>query len=232
MDRFKNIVVLFAIVAISAIFIFSCKKKEDEAELPRNVDFYIRYQSEGNQFNSLCKLSYADSLAAGQPDTASYDITIGGKDMKEIIPPSGAKHYNFKTNMPYAPDYEIKIKSRAGSIISQSTKLGKIDSVKVSNTISKSKGISYSYAGTPLTANESIITMIVTKDGKSASNTIQGPTTTNEMTFKSQDLGLLNDGEVEIYLIRTNTEDVVNNNMNFFIRNEYFSKTYKINLVK
>lgn len=210
--------------------LFSCKKKEADDSFPRNVDFYIRYISEGNQFNSLCKVSYADTLAEGEPDTASYFITLNNKDMKQIISPGGVKHYNLKTAMANSGEYEIRMKEPGGDIISQSTRLTSIDSLQLNPEVSKSKGLTISYAGKPLSANESFIVMIIGDDNKSASTTIQGPTSGQSITVKPQDLALLSDGKADLYLIRTYSDEAVNGKMHFYFRNEYFTKTYRINL--
>lgn len=226
----KNLIRTSVIILAGISLLLSCKKKEANDSFPRNVDFYIRYISEGNQFNSLCKISYADTLAEGEPDTANYFITLNNKDMKQIIPPSGVKHYNLKTVMANPGEYEIKIKEPDGNIISQSTRLTSIDSLQINPDVSKSKGLTISYAGKPLSASESIIVMIISDNNKSASSTIQGPTSGQNITVKPQDLALLNDGKADLYLIRTYSDEAVNGKMHFYFRNEYFTKTYKINL--
>jgi len=74
--------------------------------------------------------------------------------------------------------------------------------------------------------------MIIGKGSKSSSSTIQGPTTDNRLLLKPENLTMLEAGPVDLYLVRTFNQDAVNENMNFYFRNEFFTKTYKVNLVK
>ena len=231
-NRNNNIRTSITLIAVCMTLLIGCKKKETEIQYPRNVDFYIRYLSDGNQFKSLCKVSFADSLAVGETDTTNYNITIGGKDMKQLVAPSGNKNYSLQTNLPYNSDYTINIANPQGKIITQATKLPGIDSVKTEKEISLSKGTTIEYSGKPLSADETIIIMIIGKGSKSSSSTIQGPTTDNRLLLKPENLTMLEAGPVDLYLVRTFNQDAVNENMNFYFRNEFFTKTYKINLVK
>ena len=213
------------------LFLTGCIKDKKTDEFPRNVDFYIRYISEGDQFNSLCKISYADSVAIGEPDTSSYNITVGGKDMKEIVTAKGNKNYNLKMNLPYQSTYDIKIKNRDNQILSQETKLIKIDSLTVEKTISISKGGSIKFHGQPIGQEESLILMLVGKDGKTSSTTVQGPGSSNDILLKADNMSMLTAGPADLYLIRVYSAVITNEHMTFYFRNEYFSKTYKVNLI-
>lgn len=213
------------------LFLAGCVKDKKEDNFPRNVDFYIRYLSEGDQFNSLCKITYADSVATGESDTSNYDITVSGNDMKQIIANNGNKHYNLKTKLPFKNSYEIKIKDKSGDILSQQTKLFKIDSLILDNKISIGKGSTLKYAGTPLDQDESLILMVVSKDGKTSSTDIKGPTTNNEVMLQPQNMTMLSAGMADVYLIRVYSSVITNEDFTFYFRNEYFSKTYKIELL-
>lgn len=224
---------LFAAAIVIIILSFNaCKKKEEKTQYPISIDFYIRYLSEGDQFNSLCKVSYADSLAMGESDTTSYQITIGNKDMKEIIASNGRKHYNLQTKMPYAESYQVNIKNPEGEIYSQKCYLSSIDSVRPEKNISITKGGRLSWFGKSLTDSESIIVMIVGEDGKLSSFTTNGPSTVNELIIKPETLTGLKTGKADLYLVRTTNQDIKKELRNFYFRNEYFSKTYKVEVVK
>lgn len=224
----KNTTILLLVM----IAIISCKRKEETTTYPLNIDFYIRYMSDGNQFNSLCKISYADSLALGESDTTSYNITIGNKDMKQIIAPNGRKHYNLQTQMPFKESYQINIGDPAGVIISQNTYLPYIDSLRPDKTISITKGGSLKWFGKPLTDAESIIVMIVSDDGKSTSFTNNGPSTSNQLIIKAESLTGLKPGKADLYLVRTFNHDITKDLKNYYFRNEFFSKTYKVEVSK
>lgn len=226
-------IVLSAAASLFIILSFNaCKKKEATIKYPINIDFYVRYLSDGEQFNSLCKISYADSLAVGESDTTSYQITIGNKDMKEIIAPNGRKHYNLQTKLPFAESYQINIKDPEGEIYSQQCNLSSIDSVRPDKVISITNGGKLKWFGKAMTDAESIIVMIVGGDGKLSSFTTNGPSTINELVIKPETLTGLKTGPADMYLVRTYNQDVRNEQRNYFFRNEFFSKTYKLEVVR
>lgn len=232
MDIVKYRISILLILFISFSFcLVSCKKDYTDDSFPRNVDVYLRYLAEGNQFSGMCKVTFADTLAIGEPDTANYAITINNKDLKQVIVGNGIKNYTFQTKTPFAHKFEIKMKEPNGDILSKSTKMYSIDSILVNPVVSMSKGMDIQYFGQELSANESIILMLITSDDKSTSTMIQGPASSNTIHLKAEDLQLLPKGMATLYLIRTFNDEEVNGKMHFVIRNEYFSQSKSINLV-
>ncbi|HQP76283.1 MAG TPA: hypothetical protein PL069_02690 [Saprospiraceae bacterium] len=227
MFKLNKVHLFILLVTIAAI---GCKKNESDDNFPRNVDIYMRYLLEGNQFNGLAKVSYADTIAIGEPDTATYFFTINGKDMKQVISPGGIKNYSVKANMPFSDQYEVKIKGPDHSITTKSTKIIPIDSFQLPRAISKSTALNIEYFGSPLNANESIIAMLVASDGKTASATLNGPASSKSINIKADKLSELISGLADIYLIRTYSDEDVTGKLHFFIKNEFYSRTKQVEL--
>lgn len=229
MFKLDNLLLLILIITTLAT---GCKKNDSADNFPRNVDIYMRYLLEGNQFNALSKVSYADTIAIGEPDTATYFFTINGKDMKQVISPGGIKNYSVKSNFPFTDKYEIKIKEPDGTILTQSTKITSIDSFQVPKIVSKSNELSIDYFGNPLNANESIIAMLIASDGKTASATLNGPSSSQSVKIKGEKLSSLVPGPADIYLIKTYSDEDVNGKLHFFIKNEFYSRTKHVELTE
>lgn len=219
-------------ILLTLVIAPGCNSDRSDDNFPRNVDLYMRYMADGNQFSSLCKISFADTLAEGEPDTANYDITINNKDLKKVILNGGVKNYNLLTKMNFKDKFEIKLKGPDGKILAQSTRMNSIDSIRIDEKVNVSEGLTLQYFGKELNANESLILMLISSDDKTFTTTIQGPASSNFIQIKPDDLKILPEGPASIYLIRTYNDEEVNGKMHFFIRNEYFSRSKEITLIR
>jgi hypothetical protein len=112
-------------------------------------------------------------------------------------------------------------------------KASKIEALEVKDSLAhKLKGLTLTWKGEPLAKNETLTALLSDSEGEVAEARIQGATTKSEIQIPGAMFSGLKNGKGTIYIVKTHTEVIDNEQLTTNSTIDFYSKVINVNLVE
>lgn len=210
-------------------FLMSCQteapkqEKSDKSKPSTFANFYVRFFQTQNRTEATA--IFQNGMTQQQSKSLKIEKGVffhNGNMVEREVPKIGTRYKAFYEGS-FSETYKFQFQDPLRGKTDQIIKINPISDFSFEGEISKSKGATLSWIGSPLNENEAIVFLIQDAKNKSRSFELKGRTSSSKMNIASQHLSQLELGTSKIYLVRKQSIAEQKPNLIILVETEFYS---------
>lgn len=198
---------LYIISFFGLFLFFACKadkKTNTNEQAFISSGYYLRYLEEEKELKTEATFQQGDSSANTQAKTYS-GVFFNNQEMafKKLSDANQRYILNTKGDFP-SENIVFSFINDNGQKESQQFSFSSMKNLATKGPASKSKGITVTWEGQALTAQESVICLFSDKNNRTTNTILKGPSEGSQINIPAEKLSALTKGIGKLYLVRKN----------------------------
>lgn len=194
-----------------------------KSEKKRFVDIYTRFLVPENEFKAQIIFLEGDSSEHIRPVQLPSEVTWNGNPLRIKNPGSMELRYEHLKSGPYTARQDFIFKTEAGASGKISIAMDAISGFSIGPTISRAEGATLEITGPPLQAGETLLLLFTDEQGNTLEIPFKGPRKSNTFELSPQMTGSLRPGKHELYLIKQQQRESVQQQRSVYSMVEWYS---------
>ncbi len=210
-------------------FLLSCQteapkqEKSDKTKPSTFANFYVRFfQTQGR---TEATAIFQNGMTQQQAQSLKIEKGVffhNGNMVERNIPKIGTRYQAFYDG-PFSETYKFQFQDPLKGKTDHIVDMNPISAFSFEGEISKSKGATLSWSGTPLNENEALVFLIQDAKNKSRSFELKGRTNASKINVASKHLSKLALGSAKIYLVRKQSKAEQKPNLVILAETEFYT---------
>lgn len=198
--KIKNIPLLLFVL----ISIFSCQSEtKNKPDQPTTFgNFYVRYMEAEKRIKATVDFDYGKNQKEATSLKIENGVFFHNANMKERNIQKIGWRYNYELDGEFSDNFKFRFTEPSNGKMNYNVKINPIQKISIPNGISKSKGMTVNWKGTPLAKNESLVFLIKGKKGNPIHFELKGETLNSQIKVPIENLKALDLGKVKIEIVR------------------------------
>ena len=210
-------------------FLMSCQteapkeEKSDKSKPSTFANFYVRFFQTQNKTEATA--IFQNGMTQQQAKSLKIEKGVffhNGNMVERNIPTIGTRYQAFYHG-PFSETYKFQFEDPLKGKTDHIVEVNSISDFSFKGEISKSKGATLTWDGSPLNKNEAIVFLIQDAKNKSRSFELKGRTNASKINIASKHLSKLELGAAKIYLVRKRSEVEQKPNLVILAETEYYT---------
>lgn len=225
-------ILLFGIIT----FLLSCQteapkeEKSDKSKPSTFANFYVRFFQTQNQTEATATFQSGMTQQQAQPLKIEKGVFFHNGNMVERTIPKIGPRYQALYDGVFSETYRFQFLDPLKGKTDHIVEMNPISDFSFEGEISKSKGATLSWKGSPLNENEAIVFLIQDAKNKSRRFELKGKTSASKIDIASKHLSQLELGAAKIYLVRKQSKAEQKPNLVILAETEYYTKEKGISI--
>lgn len=232
----KNIqlILLFGILA----FLMSCQpeatkeEKSDKTKPSTFANFYIRFLQKENQTEATAIFQNGMNQQKAEPLKIEKGVFFHNGNMVERTIPKIGTRYQTSYDGPFSTTYRFQFQDPLKGKTDHIVQMDPILDFSFEGDVSKSKGATLSWDGSPLNKNEALVFLIQDVKNKVINFELKGKTSASKIDITSKHLSQLELGAAKIYLVRKQSNATQKPNLVILVETEFYTNEKDILILK
>ena len=220
----KNILPVWVFLVICSTGT-GCKRSIDagDTEPQRSLEAYIRFLVPENEYKIQLVFTEGDSAANLRPVEMSRGITWAGQALRAKNRNTPDFRYEMLAPGPYSPRHVFEFEESNGAKRKLVLEMAPIDGFRIGPTVSKESGATLRIEGAALSEGETLLLLFTDDQGTSHQLMFKGPVQSNAFELTPEMLRPLKSGRHELYLIKQQRRESVQNKRTIYSLIEWYS---------
>lgn len=197
--------------------------EEKKSEKKRLVDIYIRFLVPENEYKAQIIFLESDSADNVRPVRLTGDVLWNGHPLRIKNPGSMELRYEYLKSGPFTAQQEFMFQDEKGSSRKIAVAMDPISTFSIGPAISRAEGVVLETTGQPLTAGETLLLLFTDEQGNTREISFKGPRKSNTFQLTPQMTGNLLPGKHELYLIKQQQRESVQQQRSVYSLVEWYS---------
>lgn len=195
----------------------------EKSEKKRFVDVYVRFLVPENEYKAQIIFLEGDSAGNIRPVQSAGDVAWNGQALRIKNPGSMELRYEYLKSGPYTAQQDFMFKDENGSSGKISVAMDALSDFSIASTISRAEGAFLEITGQPLSEGETLLLLFTDEQGNAREIQFQGPSKSNTFELTPQMTGSLQPGRHELYLIKQQQRESVQQQRSVYSMIEWYS---------
>jgi len=225
----RHIILLFF-----AISLFACSNdttNSTNTDIKQYADYYVRYLAGENQLKAEAVFKKGTDSSKAISVQPEGSIFLNQQKLKSFFLSKKNIRFQYEGDKILGDDYIFRFVKDDNTTIDYDAGLKDIKSFSISGIASKSKGITISWEGSPLSDREEIVVLITDEKNKAATQTFQS-SPNNAVTISADKLNKLSTGKGFVYLVRKNFGKEKIQDLNIKSAAEYYTDKIDLEIIE
>lgn len=230
----KNLphILLFGIIT----FLMSCQaeapkeEKSDKSKPSTFANFYVRFLQKENQTEATAIFQNGMTQQQAKPLKIKKGVFFHNGNMVERTIPKIGTRYQANYNGSFSETYKFQFQDPLKGKMDHVVEVNPILDFSFEGEVSKSKGATLTWEGSPLNKNETLVFLISDAKNKSRNFELKGRTNASKITVASKHLSQLELGAAKIYLVRKQSKVEQKPNLVILAETEFYTKEKNISI--
>ncbi len=210
-------------------FLMSCQaeapkvEKSDKSKPSTFANFYVRFFQTQNKTEATA--IFQNGMTQQQAQSLKIEKGVffhNGNMVERDIPKIGTRYQAFYEG-PFSETYKFQFQDPLKGKTDHIVGINPISDFSFEGEISKSKGATLSWNGSPLNENEALVFLIQDAKNKSRSFELKGRTSLSKINVASKLLSKLELGTAKIYLVRKQSKAEQKPNLVILAETEFYT---------
>lgn len=192
------------LVFISFLFLISCQSetpKSDQKQPTTFANFFVRFLQSENQVKANASFRTGMTQDLSKPIQIENGVFFHNGNMKEKKIPNVGIRYSYDYKGDFSDPYKFRFTDPLQGKMNYEVNVNPILNYSIKGDVSKSKGLTLTWEGTPLNENESLV-FLFTAAKKNVPFEIKGKTASSTIEVPAEKLKTLEVGAAKVYLVR------------------------------